>query len=70
MPPVIDAEKCIACGVCADLCAEDVFFGSTEGGTPVVSHPEACFHCHLCAEQCPAGALWLRTPMPMLVPFK
>ncbi len=28
MPPEIDYEKCIACGACVDVCAEDVFFGT------------------------------------------
>jgi NAD-dependent dihydropyrimidine dehydrogenase PreA subunit len=25
MPPIIIAEKCNACGVCADICPTDVF---------------------------------------------
>ena len=25
MPPVIDPEKCIGCGVCADICPLQVF---------------------------------------------
>ena len=25
MPPIIDKEKCNACGVCADICPTDVF---------------------------------------------
>ncbi len=28
MPPEIDYERCIACGACVDVCAEDVFFGT------------------------------------------
>ena len=75
MPPVIDYEKCTGCGICADLCAEDVFFGSAgsgqiEGKEPVVTHPELCYHCYLCVKECPSEAIWLRTPMTMLVPFK
>ncbi len=70
MPPVIDEEKCSACGTCYDLCAEDVFFGTEEGNRPVVSHPEACYHCYLCVNECPEEAIWLRTPMPMTVPYK
>lgn len=25
MPPVIDQEKCIACGTCAQICPDEVF---------------------------------------------
>ena len=25
MPPVIDREKCLGCGVCADICPLQVF---------------------------------------------
>ena len=28
MPPIINESKCIKCGVCVDICSEDVFFGS------------------------------------------
>ena len=70
MPPEINNDLCTACGTCSDLCAEDVFFGSREGETPVVSHPEVCYHCYLCVKECPADAIWLRTPMAMTVPYK
>jgi NAD-dependent dihydropyrimidine dehydrogenase PreA subunit len=75
MPPVINFDKCIACGTCADLCTEDVFFGTKgfgkeAGEKPVISHPEVCYHCYLCVKECPSGAIWLRTPLAMTVPFK
>ena len=75
MPPEIDYQKCTACGTCRDTCAEDVFFGpgfSGEDGEekPRVTYPEACFHCYLCAEACPVGAITIRTPLVMHVPYK
>lgn len=75
MPPEINYEKCINCGKCADLCAEDVFFGTkgfgkVEGEPPVVTHPEVCYHCYLCVKECPVNAIWLRTPLAMTVPYK
>jgi NAD-dependent dihydropyrimidine dehydrogenase PreA subunit len=36
----------------------------------LVSHPEFCYHCYLCVKECPAEAIWLRTPMAMMVPYK
>ena len=75
MPPVIDFDKCTKCGICTDVCAEDVFFRTNgfekvEGEDPEISHPEVCFHCYLCVKECPTEAILLRTPMPMIVPYK
>jgi adenylylsulfate reductase, subunit B len=74
MPPEIDYEKCTACGMCVDVCAEDVFFPhgaeKKEGENPSVVYPEACFHCHLCAQACPVEAITIRTLLIMHVPYK
>lgn len=70
MPPVIDKEKCTACGTCAESCAEDVFFGSGEGDVPQVSYPEFCAHCSCCVYACPADAIRLRIPLPMQLLYK
>ncbi len=31
MPPIINPELCSQCGMCVEICTEDVFFGSEEG---------------------------------------
>lgn len=70
MPPVIDREKCTACGTCVDVCSEDVYFGSEPGETPQVTYPEVCFHCNCCVQECPSEALRLRIPLPQMLLFK
>jgi NAD-dependent dihydropyrimidine dehydrogenase PreA subunit len=75
MPPEIDYEKCTGCGTCRDICAEDVFFGWLSGkertdAKPRVTYSEACFHCYLCSDNCPVGAISIRTPLVMHVPYK
>lgn len=71
MPPEINEEKCIACGKCADICSEDVFFGSVKKQVPVVKYPEECWHCNACVIDCPVeGAIKLRIPLPMTVLYK
>ena len=71
MPPVIDQINCTQCGQCVDICSEDVFFGSQEKKTPLVTYPQECWHCNACVEVCPAeGAIRLRTPLPMMVCYK
>ena len=70
MPPLIDEEKCTRCGTCVDVCAEDVYFGSETGETPIVTYPEFCFHCNCCVEECPAEAISLRIPLPLTLLHK
>jgi len=68
MPPVINKDKCTACGTCANICPQDVFYGSTEKEIPVVNYPEECWHCSACVLDCPVeGALRLRMAFPMMV---
>ena len=71
MPPVIDEEKCICCGTCAEVCQMDVFFDSKEGEIPAITYPDECWHCGSCVLDCPAeGAIHLRIPLPMAVLYK
>jgi len=71
MPPIINPDKCIKCGRCAEICAEDVFFGSKKGQIPVIAYPEACTHFNCCVFACPVeGAIKLRTPLPMTLLYK
>lgn len=71
MPPIINKEKCIACGVCVNVCPQDVFWGSTEKNPPVITYPDECWHCSSCVLDCPAeGAISLRIPFPMMMTYK
>ncbi len=71
MPPVINKDECISCGKCADVCSEDVFFGSTDGEIPSVTYPDECWHCYACVLDCPVeGAIKLRIPLPMMIVYK
>ena len=64
MPPVIDPEKCIGCGTCAQICPDEVFgLEHGKGEIPVVRYPDECWHCNACVRSCPAGALSLRIPV-------
>ena len=71
MPPVIDPNKCIACGKCVDICTEDVFFGSKKDEVPTVTYPRECVHFSGCVYECPVpGAIRLRIPLPLLLVYK
>jgi adenylylsulfate reductase, subunit B len=71
MPPVINKDHCIGCGVCVNICPQDVFFGSKKKKAPKVTYPEECWHCNACVLDCPKeGAIRLRIPAPMFICYK
>lgn len=71
MPPIIEESKCSHCGLCVDVCTEDVFFGSKNKQVPQVTYPHECVYCNACVEECPVqGAIRLRLPLPMMLMYK
>jgi adenylylsulfate reductase, subunit B len=71
MPPIINQKLCTGCGVCANICPQDVFYGSRGKEAPTVTYPDECWHCNACVLDCPKeGAIQLRIPLPMLVCYK
>jgi len=71
MPPIIDKNQCITCGICVNVCPQDVFFGSKRKKVPKITYPEECWHCNACVLDCPKeGAIRLRIPSPMFICHK
>jgi NAD-dependent dihydropyrimidine dehydrogenase PreA subunit len=71
MPPVINGARCTKCGICADICTEDVFFGSKKGDVPVITYPDFCMYCNCCIDDCQsAGAISLRIPPNLMLVYK
>ncbi len=67
MPPILNKEKCNACGVCADICPTDVFRVLNKGEVPDIRYPEECWHCNACVLDCKQSALTLRIPLPAMM---
>ncbi|WP_258359825.1 4Fe-4S dicluster domain-containing protein [Moorella sulfitireducens] len=67
MPPVIDPKKCVHCGTCAQICCMDVYGPAKPQTVPQVRYPEECWHCRACVMDCPAGAIELTYPLPMMI---
>ena len=65
--PVVDKEKCNACGVCADICPTDVFRAAGQKETPEIKYPEECWHCNACVLDCKQSAITLRIPLPAMM---
>ena len=52
----LDLELCKACGICIDLCPEDVY-DRDKLGYPVIARVEDCTSCLLCELHCPDFAI-------------
>ncbi len=66
MPPVINQELCVKCGLCAQICPLDVIKVEKNVQNEkqiVVKYPDECWHCRACAIDCPKQAIKLRYPL-------
>ncbi|MCJ7694981.1 MAG: DUF362 domain-containing protein [Anaerolineaceae bacterium] len=64
--PVIDDDKCIACGTCVDICPVSPkalsFSDDSKSIAPVYDY-ELCIRCYCCQETCPYEAIFVKTPL-------
>ena len=51
----VNAEKCVGCGECVDVCPVEVFELQDEKSVPV--NAEECLGCESCVEVCEEGAI-------------
>ena len=51
----LDAEKCVGCGMCLEVCPHAVF--AMNNGKAQIADRNACMECGACATNCPAEAL-------------
>jgi pyruvate ferredoxin oxidoreductase delta subunit len=59
--PIVDHEKCIACGTCARVCPEGCVFAvgdkALQGKIFYEIDLDYCKGCGICAEQCPVKCI-------------
>jgi 2-oxoglutarate ferredoxin oxidoreductase subunit delta len=55
-PVKILTELCKRCGICVELCLQEVF-GTDDIGTPEIVFPEKCIQCLTCELHCPEFAI-------------
>ena len=55
----LDAERCVGCGLCADVCPRGVL--SLDNGRAAIIDRDACMECGACAMNCPAGAITVQS---------
>ncbi|SHJ94999.1 4Fe-4S binding protein [Desulforamulus aeronauticus] len=56
----VDAEKCIGCGTCEDICPLDCI-RMDEAGKPFIKY-ELCWYCGSCQIDCPCEAIKVTIP--------
>lgn len=52
--PVVDNDKCTACGTCVDECPQSCY---DLAATAVLERPDDCTECGICVDVCPEGAI-------------
>ncbi|MFA7365208.1 MAG: 4Fe-4S binding protein [Patescibacteria group bacterium] len=56
--PIIDKEKCIACGICSKICPDSAaFLKPVNGQIKAHVNYDYCKGCGLCAKECPVKAI-------------
>ena len=61
MPPWVNEEQCVGCGICIEICPLDVL--KRENDKAIVKYPEECWHCRACVMDCPRQAITIRYPL-------
>jgi len=61
--PAIDAQKCIRCGLCVQVCpVQPKAMLITQKEEPPTVNMDRCIRCYCCQELCPHGAISLTKP--------
>jgi ferredoxin len=53
----IQAKLCKKCGLCVEICPEELFVRAGPGDLPRIPRQKACIACGHCVSVCPSGAI-------------
>jgi 2-oxoacid:acceptor oxidoreductase delta subunit (pyruvate/2-ketoisovalerate family) len=63
--PIVDANKCVKCGICQNYCPEGIM--GTPGKVPEIDY-DYCKGCGLCAVECPVKAIAMERDIKKVAP--
>ena len=55
MAAKVDAEKCVGCSVCVDVCPVEAI--AMQDDNKAIVDMEACIDCGACVPECPSDAI-------------
>ena len=55
----LNAEQCIGCGICVQVCPHNVF--SLNEGKAAILNKDGCMECGACAKNCLVSAIEVRS---------
>lgn len=55
----LESDKCIGCGICANVCPHGVF--SIDNGKVNIIDRDLCMECGACEKNCPVTAIAVKT---------
>ena len=55
----LSVDKCVACGVCIEVCPHNVF--AMKETSIEIQHKDRCIECGACAKNCPTEALFVKS---------
>jgi uncharacterized protein (DUF362 family)/NAD-dependent dihydropyrimidine dehydrogenase PreA subunit len=64
--PIIDTARCDLCGICIKMCPvqpKAVDWYKSDKSQPPRHNYDLCIRCFCCQETCPAGAIFIETPL-------
>ncbi len=53
----LDRECCTGCGICVDVCPEDILRFNEEDKKSYIAYPKDCVACLMCEFFCPVGCI-------------
>ena len=57
MKVIVNEDECIGCGICAEMCPEDVLEVDEEEEICIVARPDDCIECEACSVNCEYDAI-------------
>jgi NAD-dependent dihydropyrimidine dehydrogenase PreA subunit len=66
---VLDKDRCTGCGICVNVCPEDVLYMEENGEKAVIKYAEDCVACFACEFFCPRECIQVSKDRAYELPY-